>query len=480
MRSRFSSPSRQQQSAVLEGKCIAPGAPSCCFDGHAPPVLRFTSHQQRYVSSNTAASPPRFGVCLVYYTKQPRIDQMPPLRTLSLSLYAPQFVGWGTSDAHHRCTSSCRLEGRAFPLEANGCWLAVQAGKSTKYMSFAKQIRERADLWPALPDTATLQGQMGQLIGAIRVTISRQRGDPAVATNPWATLPEPLPYCWAIADVVALPEPVKHAGQLRVWWVEPEPSKIIVDAIDAYLKAKTQTYLAVMPSKQVYPQAPAVGPSAGTKRRLEDGPESSEGEGASSSSGHPSKLHKAEAADAGVLLGLSGADVGWADSAGPSAASSSSSSSHYPLHVSASHPYLGHHGHHSHTHTHQSHGMHGHVSGASGHAQGHPSYGGYASSYQGPIAMDGRSVSTTRTASTNNSNSSHSTSHSSSNSGSRGSGSGSGSSSAGGAFTHVGHSGLGHHAGGTGMHMSHHNPGQGVYDSPGQTLARALQTETSS
>lgn len=368
-----------------------------------------------------------------------------------------------TSEAHHRCTPSCRLEGRAFPLEANGCWLAVQAGKSTKYMSFAKQIRQRADLWPGLPDTATLQGQMGQLIGAIRVTISRQRGDPVVASNPWAILPEPLPYCWAIADVVPLPEPVKHAGQLRVWWVEPEPSRIIVEAIDAYLKAKTQVFMGAMPSKQIYPPLPAMGPSAGTKRRLEDASEgtSSAAEG---SAGQLAKMPRAEAADAGVLLGLSGSTVAWADTGASS--SSSSSMPHYHLHVSSSHS----HPRHDQEHSYHAHGGHGEQNASSG----LQAYAAYASSYQGLPATDGRSVSTTRTASTNHSSSSYSTSHTSYSSGGSGSTGGMGSTSkAGSAYTY-GHS---HQPGATGMHMANHNPGHGVYDSPGKTLARALQSE---
>lgn len=123
----------------------------------------------------------------------------------------------------------CRLEGRAFPLEASGCWLAVHAGKSNKYMSYASTIRSNSALWPGCPDAQSFSS--GSIIGAVRVQCCKKQGDPALASDPWATLPEPQAYCWVIDSVVALPHPIPHAGQLRVWWVDKDVTRMVLDAI---------------------------------------------------------------------------------------------------------------------------------------------------------------------------------------------------------------------------------------------------------
>jgi anthranilate/para-aminobenzoate synthase component I len=60
----------------------------------------------------------------------------------------------------------------------------------------------------------------GCVIGAARIVSVRRPG--AAEADPWAGFPEAAEYLWVVEQVVVLPQPRAHSGQLRVWWLDAD------------------------------------------------------------------------------------------------------------------------------------------------------------------------------------------------------------------------------------------------------------------
>jgi len=134
-----------------------------------------------------------------------------------------------------------RIEGRSFGLDICGVWVAIHAGKSPKYMKYYPHCQK---LWPNIPPSQHLGSTAGCIIGAAYISAVRLPNDPTILHDPWLSIPESPLYVWIINDIIPLDNPIEHAGQLRVWWVDKEATDIIIHTIYRYCAMKTGGFMA--------------------------------------------------------------------------------------------------------------------------------------------------------------------------------------------------------------------------------------------